>query len=432
MTTVNRTLTDEYGESPARLPIQVHTQENTMARQSKTTTSKTSHRGRNEGSLQRTAQGKWRAWVTLPNGARRSKTFATKPEARAWMRDIQVEDPVPQQANQPLGAYLLSWFEIHQTQIKETTLADYIRLIQNRINPYIGEIPLADLRPGTFDRLYYDLHLAGVGDGQIRYAHRVIHKALQDAVRDRLLPANPSDGAKLPKKKKRKIDIPLSEEQTIKLVETALTTPIGPMIYLAATIGLRQGELLALQWDDIDYHNRQIHVQRNLQRFSRDGKLVMKFSTPKSETSDRLIQVGEETMTVLDQQKQQIVTMQAVAGARWQEYNLVFPSSVGTPQNQSNLLKQFAHVLALAGLPHIRFHDLRHIATSLMLNHGIPLLTVSHILGHSLPSTTLNMYGHRDKTSEYQAACLMDQIFTSARPVRLPEVFVAQSRPKTN
>ncbi len=424
MTIINSTLTDAYEEPPARLPIYLPPQENTMARQSKNQTSKIIRRGHHEGSIQRTENGKYRIWATCPNGQRKSRTFASRTDALAWSREIRATKTSPQATKLTLEKYLESWFEIHQLQLKDTTKADYIRLIQKRINPHIGSIKLIDLKPSTFDRLYYDLHLEGVGDSQIRYAQRVVHKAMEDAVRDMLIPTNPAHGAKVPKKNKRPVDIPLNQEQSIKLAEVAMTTSIGPLISMALKTGMRQGELLALKWSDIDFSTGQLHVQRNLQRFSRSGKLILQFSTPKSESSNRTFLIGKDTLEILELQRQQVELMKRVAKGRWKEDDLVFPSSVGTPMNQSNLLKRFAEVLKLAHLPHIRFHDLRHIAASMMLNNGVPELTVSHILGHSVPSTTMNMYGHRDPTVEYQVACLMDQIFESARPIKLPEGFV--------
>jgi integrase len=98
------------------------------------------------------------------------------------------------------------------------------------------------------------------------------------------------------------------------------------------------------------------------------------------------------------------------AGDRWQENELIFPSSVGTPVNHSNLVKTFKRVISLAGLPEIRFHDLRHTAARLMLNHGVPVIIVSRMLGHSKVSITLDIYGHLMPEIQHQAAVLMDEL----------------------
>jgi integrase len=133
--------------------------------------------------------------------------------------------------------------------------------------------------------------------------------------------------------------------------------------------------------------------------------------------------VGEKTIETLRFQQQTVEVKKSFAGQKWVELDLVFPSSIGTPLNPSNISKQFQAVLKNANLKRIRFHDMRHIAASIMLNHGIPVMTVSSILGHSQPSTTLNMYGHHFNTANVQAAVMMDDIFENTQPVTLPVEF---------
>lgn len=392
---------------------------------------KTKHRGHNEGSIRPTSNGTWRAWVTLKAGKRLSKTLPTKAEARDWLQQKMAETEEEHDAEQTLGKYLLKWFENHSSQLKESTRCDYQIIINKYILPGLGEVVLNALHRSVFDSFYTNLRRVPVGDTQIRYIHRILHKALQDAVNDRILTYNPCDGAKAPKKQRlNRIHCPLNEEQSIQLVTKAMETPLGPLIYLAIKTGMRQGELFALKWEDIHWETQQIHIRRNLQRVLRDGKQVRNFSTPKTATSNRMIVVGEKTLEVLRAQQKEVALKKVLTKNRWQENDLVFPSSTGTPMNQSNMLKQFAAIQIAADVKHIRFHDLRHIAASIMLNHGIPLLTVSYILGHSQPSTTLNMYGHQFSAMELQAACLVDDIFSKAQPSPLPAEFFSVSNLK--
>jgi integrase len=332
---------------------------------------------------------------------------------------------------------MLGWFENHSTQLKESTRCDYEIIIHKYILPALGEVVLNTLHRSVFDSFYTNLRRIPVGDTQIRYIHRILHKALQDAVDDRILTFNPCEGAKAPKKQRiHRVYCPLNEEQSILLMNQAKGTPLEVLIHLALKTGMRQGELFALKWEDILWETQQIHIQRNLQRVLRDGKQVRNFSTPKTATSDRKFMVGEKTLEALRAQQREVQQKKALAKNRWQENDLVFPSSTGTPLNQSNVLKQYAEIQKAAGLKHIRFHDLRHIAASIMLNHGIPLLTVSYILGHSQPSTTLNMYGHQFSAMELQAACLVDDIFDQpqvkpqTQPSPLPVEFLSVSNLK--
>ncbi|MPN47394.1 hypothetical protein SDC9_194996 [bioreactor metagenome] len=107
---------------------------------------------------------------------------------------------------------------------------------------------------------------------------------------------------------------------------------------------MRQGELFALKWEDFLWETQQIHIQRNLQRVLWDGKQVRNFSTPKTATSDRKFMVGEKTLEALRAQQREVQQKKALVKNRWQENDLVFPSSTGTPLNQSNVLRQYAEI----------------------------------------------------------------------------------------
>jgi integrase len=146
----------------------------------------------------------------------------------------------------------------------------------------------------------------------------------------------------------------------------------------------------------------------------------MVFMPPKTKAGRRTIKLGEGTLHVLRKQKARQQLDRAVAGKRWQEMGLIFTSKVGTPLSSPNVLQEFKALLEVAGLRKIRFHGLRHTAASLMLNHGIPALVVSKILGHSKPSTTLDIYGHLIPFMQDGVANLMDELVTPV-PVEMGE-----------
>jgi integrase len=150
-------------------------------------------------------------------------------------------------------------------------------------------------------------------------------------------------------------------------------------------------------------------VERQLRRNPQDGEL---FSTPKTKFGRRVIALGPKTMEVLRQHYERQQLDRKAAGENWEEHELIFPSSVGTPYNYRNLIRDFKKVLHNAGLPEIRFHDLRHTAASLMLNNGVPVIIVSRRLGHARPSITLDIYGHLIPSMQQQAAELMDELVT--------------------
>ncbi len=147
------------------------------------------------------------------------------------------------------------------------------------------------------------------------------------------------------------------------------------------------------------------------------------FSEPKTKAGRRTIKLGNTTLHMLQKQFHNQQLDRTLAGNRWKDKDLIFTSSIGTPLNQRNISREFHEILKVAGLPSIRFHDLRHTAASLMLNHGIPVIVVSKILGHSQPSVTLNIYGHLYNEMQDEAAKLMDDLVT---PLQVPSLKVPE------
>jgi len=181
------------------------------------------------------------------------------------------------------------------------------------------------------------------------------------------------------------------------------------LYYLAIVTGMRQGELLGLQWRNLDLEKGIIKVVQNLKRLP-NGKLV--FGKPKTKTSIRSLTVGEDTIDVLKEQKVRITSEREDIKVKnlWKEMDMVFPSTIGTPIDPTNLLKKFRKLLKKAGLPRLRFHDLRHTSASLMLNNGVDVLVASRRLGHSKPSITLDVYGHLLNSVQDKVASKMDEL----------------------
>jgi integrase len=186
---------------------------------------------------------------------------------------------------------------------------------------------------------------------------------------------------------------------------------------------MRKGELLGLKWTDRDWAKGLIRVQRQVQRVTGQG---MVFMPPKTNAGRRSIALGHETLRILREHKTKQQLDRDVAGNNWQDYDLIFPSSVGTPQSPSNLLKAFKSILKQANLPTIRFHDLRHTAASFMLNQGVPGFVVSKILGHSKPSTTMDIYGHLIPVMHEGVGNLMDDLLTPI-PVEMGDRSIVSS-----
>jgi integrase len=199
----------------------------------------------------------------------------------------------------------------------------------------------------------------------------------------------------------------LNESQVSQLLVAAQGHRLEALIHLAVISGMRQMELLGLKWSDLDWIKQTLKIERQL--FKPNGTGV-KFSAPKTRYGKRSIALGKKTIEILRKHYEQQQADQRKAGEAWTEYGLIFTTQHGTPINARNLLRDYKKLLHSAGLPPIRFHDLRHTAASILLNQGVPVIIVSRRLGHARASITLDIYGHLIPTMQNEVAEMIDDL----------------------
>jgi integrase len=375
-------------------------------------------RGNGEGSISHRSNGRWRAQVYQGNEHRISRDFKTKPEAQSWLRQMQgeLEWGFDYQGSKTLlKDYLHDWLDNSKMALRPKTADGYERIMQKHIIPHLGDIPLKDITPHQIEKFYASLVEAGVGTRTVRMVHSVIHRALERAVFNLMLTRNPSAHATLPRYTHGEMKV-LDEIQVNQFLVAAIGSPFVALYHLAVKTGMRQGEILGLRWSDLQWGNGRLYVQRQLQDLRGEGYI---FQEPKTRSGRRTIQLGEGTLQALRDHREHQQLQKAFAGSRWQDNDLIFPSKLGTPLDPSNLRLDFNRVLERAGVPKIRFHDLRHTCASLMLNNGIPVIVVSRILGHSKPSITLDIYGHLYNEMQEEASRLMDELVSPVK-VEIP------------
>ncbi len=365
-------------------------------------------RGKNEGSIHQRSNGTWRAQI-CKDGRRIGKTYKTKADALEWLRSTQLEIDRGldyRGGRTTLAEYLPQWLQTSNVSLRPTTMYQYTLVVDKHILPNIGKLKLADLRLARIEQFYAELIQQNVGPRTIRVAHNILHKSLEKAVRYGLIAYNPSHGATLPRYKHGEMQV-LDPSQVSQFLVAAQDSPYQALYYLGVTTGMRQGELFGLKWTDLQWNSGTLHIQRQVQRVNGQGR---NFVEPKTRSGRRTIKLGEQTLQVLRLHMEQQAVQKQVAGDRWQENGLIFPNSIGKPRDPSNLRVDFLKVLEKAGLPKMRFHDLRHTAASLLLNHGVPVLVVSKTLGHAKVSTTLDVYGHLFNEMQDEAAEVMDKL----------------------
>lgn len=377
-------------------------------------------RGNNEGSITRLPSGRWRAQVTVRGGKRVNYSARTKGECQAWIQDTlgQVRQGLDLIGGSVLlQEYLTRWLEVEKATLRPKTAKQYERIVKNHVIPEMGTVKLRDITPFSIDQFYAKLLENGIGVRTIRLTHSVIHVALEKAVKYGFLLRNPTHKATLPRVKYHEMNV-LDESQVTLFLAAAHGSCFEALYHLAVVTGMRQAELFGLKWTDLSWHKGMLHVQRQIQRVSGKGLVE---AEPKTRAGVRSIKLGNATLDALRDHLERQNQAKIALGNRWRERDLIFTSSIGSAIDQSNLLKDYYEILEKAGLPRIRFHDLRHTAASLMLNHGVPVIVVSKILGHSKPSVTMDIYGHLYMEMQDEAAQIMDDLVTPIRVAFSPK-----------
>jgi integrase len=375
-------------------------------------------RSNGEGSMRRRSSGNWEVQLSL-EGHRLARTFKTQRECLDWLRKSrnQISEGMSYAGSQIiLSEYLDGWLINKKATRRYATWLHYDWLVRRYINPTLGSIKLKDLRADHIQGLMNMLLKSGTGIYTIRKIRDVLHCALHQAFKQDVIIRNPVSLVDPPPKPHREMDI-LTESQVSQFLVSIKGHRLEALFHLTITTGLRESEVLALKWSDLDWVRQSIKVERQLER-PHDGGVH--FSAPKTAFGKRSIKLGSKTVEELRNHYERQQSERIAAGETWKEYDLIFPSRVGTPIHQHNLLDDFKLLLKQAGLPPFRFHDLRHTSASLMLNHNVPVIIVSRRLGHARASITSDVYGHLMPNMQDEAAEMIDELVTSV-PVQIEQ-----------
>lgn len=246
---------------------------------------------------------------------------------------------------------------------------------------------------------------AGLSPRTVQYLHAILRRSLGLATKWGLVARNVALLVDSPRVKRSEIR-PLTPEQARQFLQMAKGDRLGALYSVAIALGLRQGEALGLRWDDVDMQQGWVQVRMALQRV--DGKLQL--VEPKTEKSRRTIEMPDVVRDALREHRIRQLQERLLAGQTWQEHGLVFTTTIGTPLDARNVVRHFHGLLETAGLPRMRFHDLRHTAASLLLAQGLELRVVQEVLGHSQISLTANLYAHVMPVLMKEAAAKMDAV----------------------
>jgi len=383
-------------------------------------------RGQNEGTIYQRKDGLWIVQVTIQS-KRVSKYFKTQSECREWLRNTQsqIQNGLTLAGVQTtLKEFLNQWLISYRSSVHPNTSVQYEGIIRLHLIPVLGHLKLKDLRTDQIQALYTGETKRGTSPRMIQYIHAVLRRALNIALRWGLINRNPALSVTLPKLKRKEMKT-LNDSQVRVFLSAAKGLRHEALFWMAVFTGLREGELFGLKWSDLDWGKKYLKVQRQLQRIQGKG---MVFTEPKTAAGKRMIVLSTAMVAKLREHLDHHQQERISAGDRWQEHDLLFPSTLGTPMDPSNMYKDFKDTLKKAGLPDIRFHDLRHTAATLMLLQGTHPKIVQERLGHSDISLTMNTYSHVLPSMQEEAAEKMDEILV---PIDVGEELnkVGESKP---
>ena len=374
-------------------------------------------RANGEGSIRKRKDGRWEGRYTAGHDPETGKAIyknvlgrsqaEVKEKLKQAIGETRALD-ITKAGKYTVGEWMEVWFQDYaKIKVRPSSHQTYQGYIQNHIRPNIGDIPLEKLTSLDLQKFYKKLLAQGRVDrveakGQpkglsaktVRNIHQILSSALKLAQEQRLILTNPAEGCALPRVEHQEMKT-LTTVQLASFFREARESGVFELYYLELATGLRRGELLGLKWEDIDLERGNLRVRRQVSRIN--GEVVE--APLKTKNAYRTLPLAEDTVSVLREQRRK------VGNSPW-----VFPSPNGGPISPDSVLHMLHRVLKRAGLPKVRFHDLRHTFATLALQNGVDVKTVSGMLGHFSAGFTLDTYAHITSAAQRQAAQTMGSV----------------------
>ena len=372
-----------------------------------------------DGMVRKKEDGSWEGRVVIgydeKNLPKTKNVLAkTKSECVEKLKQLQEQYAPPKsdkiKLEMPFGEWMDFWYQNYsKPKLRPTTRSGYEGRIYRHIISELGNIPLDQLTQNDLQQFYARLKKSGrllhaehygkgLSDRMVRACHMNCRSALEKAVQEGLIRMNPAVGCKLPPKKAREMQV-LTREEIQRFLIHAKAEGYFELFLLELTTGLRRGELLGLKWEDLDLERGDLRVKRQIARIN--GEVVE--APLKTKNAYRTLPLAKDTIDVLNQQKKK------VGSCPW-----VFPSPTGGPMSPDSVLHMLHRVLKRAGLPRVRFHDLRHTFATLALQTGVDVKTVSGMLGHYSAGFTLDTYAHVTTSAQRRAAEAMEHVLSGS------------------
>jgi integrase len=367
-------------------------------------------RGHGDGTIFQRKDGKWVAEISLGPGAGRETFYGTtRGDVRDWLTGKLREKQLGLSRSRQrvtTGQALTQWLDqVAKPRVRPSTFERYRGLVEQHLIPSLGSIPLEKLTPRQVQSMLNAKAAGGMKPRGVHHLRAVLRTALNQAVRWGDVPRNVAALTDSPRVEAHAITF-LDAAQAGQLLGAAANERLRALYAVALALGLRQGEALGLRWQDVDLETRQLQVRHALQRI--DGRLQL--VEPKTVRSRRTITMPAAVVNALRDHRRTQLEEQLLDGSKWRDGGFVFASPHGLPLDGTVVTHQFQRLLKRAGLPRLRFHDLRHSCASLLLAQGVSARMVMETLGHSNISTTMDIYSHVMPSLRQDAADAMDRV----------------------
>ena len=376
-----------------------------------------------DGMVRKKEDGSWEGRVVIgydeKNLPKTKNVLAkTKSECVEKLKQLQEQYAPPKsdkiKLEMPFGEWMDFWYQNYsKPKLRPTTRSGYEGRIYRHIISELGNIPLDQLTQNDLQQFYARLKKSGrllhaehygkgLSDRMVRACHMNCRSALEKAVQEGLIRMNPAVGCKLPPKKAREMQV-LTREEIQRFLIHAKAEGYFELFLLELTTGLRRGELLAPQWDDLNLETGELQVTKQVYRTKEDGLLISK---PKTKSSIRTVSLPPTLLNILKEYKESV-------NSRW-----MFPAPVkeDSPLDPAYIRTRLHLILEHAQCKQIRFHDLRHTFATIALGNGMDVKTLSAMPGHVSAATTLDIYTHITDDMQRAAAENIDRGIGKAAP----------------
>ena len=385
-------------------------------------------RSSGEPTIFKGTDGRWHGWITVgmrANGKRdrRHRTGTTRAEVVRKIRDLEVKREtgiIGAANNDTVAVWLDHWLRtIAARRVRPRTLESYEATVRMHVTPHIGTQRIDRLQPEHLEELYTLLLARGLSAASVLRVHRILSRALKVAMQRGRIHRNVATLVDPPAQQQSAVACALTLDEASAVLHAGRTQRNAARWTVALALGLRQSEALALQWADIDLLNGTLTVRRTLHRVAGKGLV---YEAPKTKRSMRTLALPTPLIAALIEHKQRQTGERMLAANEWHDEDLVFAQPNGRPIDKKVDYNAWRDLLRSAGVRHVRLHDGRHTAASLLLSEGVHPRVVMELLGHAQMRTTMDIYSHvmpalAREAADRMGAVLLGGVATSGNQI---------------